>query len=173
MSKRRQLSLFVSGPEARALNELRGRVDPVQANLIDAHVTLCREDELASHPDRYIATRVGEWTGGTLPLKFGPPVPSKLHGVLLPCTDGQETFDELRRHILGCDAPSMNAHVTLAHPRNPVAAGNTPNAFKALRGGVALSLGHIALIEQTGSARWIKLWEEPLSFASRQKSAFC
>lgn len=170
MSTRWQLSLFVLGPKARTLNELRARVDPVQASLIDAHVTLCREDELASHPDRYIATRVGEWAGGPLALKFGAPVPSTLHGVLLPCTQGQEAFDDLRRHILGRDAPSEYAHVTLAHARNPVAAGNTPDAFKALRGGVSLSLGQIALIEQTGSGRWLKLWEQPLSSASRQKS---
>lgn len=44
------LSRFVDGPVGDALNALRAALDPVQAGLIAAHVTVCREDELGDLP---------------------------------------------------------------------------------------------------------------------------
>lgn len=45
MSLREQLSLYVPPPIAAILEGVRRVVDPVQAALIRAHVTLCRESE--------------------------------------------------------------------------------------------------------------------------------
>jgi len=141
------------------LNELRALVDPIQAGLIGAHVTLCREHELTPYSEGDLETRIREWPDGALSLTFGPPVPSTLHGVLLPCKEGAERFGRLRKHILGPDASTMDAHITLAHPRNPKAVGNAGNQYSVLRDGLSLTLGRASVIEQTGDGRWAVLRE--------------
>ena len=47
-NSRRQVTLFVPDPTRSMLEAIRKRLDPVQYRLIRAHVTLCREDELAA-----------------------------------------------------------------------------------------------------------------------------
>ena len=48
-NSRIQLTLFVPPPNAELIESVRRLVDPIQHQLIPAHVTLCREDEFA-HP---------------------------------------------------------------------------------------------------------------------------
>ena len=48
MGVRRQLTLFLAGEMAAAVEAVRRVVDPEQYRLIPAHVTLCREEENAS-----------------------------------------------------------------------------------------------------------------------------
>lgn len=122
---RDQLSLFLSGPGADALNACRAVLDPVQARLIPAHVTVCREDELADLLSLGPQGLTARLHGSTpLTLQFGAPECFGGHGVLLPCTAGQAQLDDLRRRLLGrADVRPQPAHVTLAHPRNPRAPG--------------------------------------------------
>ena len=47
MPTRTQLSLFVPPAQSAQIETLRRLLDPIQAKLIPAHITLCREDELA------------------------------------------------------------------------------------------------------------------------------
>ena len=46
MAHRRQLTLFVEPPENLIIEEIRRRYNPIQFELINCHVTLCREDEI-------------------------------------------------------------------------------------------------------------------------------
>lgn len=123
---RDQLSLFLGGPGAQALNACRALLDPVQARLIPAHVTVCREDELQELPAGGLAALTARLHGSApLDLQFGAPERFGGHGVLLPCTAGQAGLDALRRRLLGRDdVRAQPAHITLAHPRNPRAPGN-------------------------------------------------
>lgn len=57
---RRQLTLFVAGGVAADIDNVRQRVDPVQFGLIAAHVTLCREDELAELSERELVRRLSQ-----------------------------------------------------------------------------------------------------------------
>jgi hypothetical protein len=43
---RRQLTLFVQKNDAKNIEDIRCKFDPVQSRLINSHVTLCREDEI-------------------------------------------------------------------------------------------------------------------------------
>ena len=150
---RDQLSLFVSGTEGERLDALRRELDPVQAGLIPAHVTLCREDELTALP--HLAPRLSDPVAVT--LRFGPPERFHEHGILLPCIAGQDAFDALRRQLLGrSDIRHQSAHLTLAHPRNPKATGNRlPLAELAELGeGLALTLTDLRWIRQTGAQPW-------------------
>lgn len=46
MTVRRQATLYLPSPCSVAVEAVRSRYNPVQAELIAAHVTLCREDEV-------------------------------------------------------------------------------------------------------------------------------
>lgn len=152
-ARRRQLTLFVPEQEARLLEPLRAQVDPVQQRLIAAHVTLCREDELSDDPLallRRVAVRPEPIT-----LGFGAPQPFDGHGVLLPCIGGQAAFQRLRVAALGSEAIRTHAaHLTLSHPRNPMAPGNRPAAYADLPVPMLITFPAISLIEQVGDGAW-------------------
>jgi 2'-5' RNA ligase len=162
-TSRIQLTLFVPDPAASELEAVRRLLDPVQARLIRAHVTLCREDELEGLGSAELEARVSAFESGALTLRFGPPEWFHEHGVLLPCVEGQEAFQALRRWILSSSTVRPHAaHITLAHPRNPKAAGNTAMNAAPLERGLAVTFPTVARIRQTGSAAWEQLSEHHL-----------
>jgi hypothetical protein len=166
-----QLTLFVPDPAASDLEAVRRLVDPVQARLIRAHVTLCREDELEGLGGAELEARVSAFESGALTLRFGPPESFHEHGVLLPCVEGQEAFQALRRWILSSSTVRPHAaHITLAHPRNPKAPGNTPMNAAPLERGLAITFPTVARIRQIGSAAWEQLSEHHLP-CSREGAA--
>lgn len=158
--RRRQLSLFVAGPAVDAVERVRRLVDPVQSALIPAHVTLCREDEIDALASEKIASRVA----GSQPLhlSFGRPEAFSGHGILLPCIEGEQAFTRLRHRVLGtADIRESRAHITLAHPRNPKAQGNSLDDA-SLDGPLILSFERVMLIEQAfADAPWTILEEFP------------
>jgi len=160
---RKQLSMYVPPPNAALLEKLRNELDPVQANLIPAHVTLCREDELPSAMERKVVADLREgWHSIT--LEFGEPQRFSSHGVLLPCVGGLENFHALRCQIL--DSSSVKPqlpHITLAHPRNPKSVQN--DSFKSTYslGELEVTFNIISLIEQEGSNPWVVLKEFDLA----------
>jgi hypothetical protein len=88
-------------------------------------------------------------------LQFGRPQPIHEHGILLPCVAGENGFIELRKHVLGTRSPSrLSPHITLAHPRNPKAAGNCLARARLLPEELSIMFTCIHLIEQTGTAPW-------------------
>jgi hypothetical protein len=160
---RRQLTLFVDEPWRTRLDALRRVLDPVQAGLIGAHVTLCREDEIETLGVDAIVSRIAAWPHGPIGLSFGEPERFGGHGVLLPCTHGSRAFHALRAWILQAEGVREHApHLTLAHPRNPIAPGNTEQALAACPREVELHVGRVALIEQVGSAPWRVMQESTL-----------
>ena len=176
---RRQLSLFAPEPMRASLDALRATLDPVQHRLIPAHVTLCREDELeafasGANADELAAAVASaladraEWRApDSLTLVFGTAESFDSHGILLPCIDGDAAFHALRQEIL---APAIGrdalrrpaAHLTLAHPRNPRAPGNSLEAAERLVSPLQLTFGDVHLIEQVGASPWTVLATFPL-----------
>lgn len=155
---RRQLTLFLPAPIGPALDALRAGLDPVQAGLIAAHITLCREDELAGLDWPALQARLLTWPGGALSLSFGTAERFHGHGLLLPCLHGQTAFQALRCWVLQDEhARQHAAHLTLAHPRNPQAPGNTEAARLALPTDCRLALHTACLIEQRGREPWRRL----------------
>lgn len=153
---RRQLTLFVPHGLAAAIEGVRRRVDPVQSGLIAAHVTLCREDELEALSMLELRRRLVRAASGPLTLVFGPPTPFESHGMLLPCIDGAEEFQALRRTILDTTAiRAPSAHLTLAHPRNPRAPENVGSAYAALPATITITFDAVALIEQRAAQPWV------------------
>lgn len=153
-SSRRQVTLFVPSDEALVLEPIRRRMDPVQHRLIAAHVTLCRDEDLAHLPVAELGARLALAGRSPLTLQFGSPETFDGHGVLLPCVAGGEAFDRLRVALLGVEARPHRAHITLAHPRNLRAPGNTPSAWASLTFPLSITFTTVCLIEQRGGEPW-------------------
>jgi len=162
-NSRRQLTLFVSPPWGPRLDALRRALDPVQASLIAAHVTLCREDELEGTTASALFSRAESWVAGPISLAFGQATRFNGHGVLLPAERGSGKFNRLRQWLLqDTSAREHGAHITLAHPRNPRFAGNTDAALAACPQALELPFASVALIEQPGSGPWRLVQEATL-----------
>ena len=154
--KRRQLTLFVPDAWAASLERVRSVLDPVQHGLIAAHVTLCREDELAGVDASSLDERLPG--AGALTLGFGPAQRFAGHGVLRPCIAGTGAFEALRQRALGrADLRTAQAHLTLAHPRNPRAPGNVDARLAESAAPLQLRFDEVAWIEQDGDAPWAVL----------------
>lgn len=160
---RRQLTLFVPHDAAAVIEAVRQRVDPVQYGLIGAHVTLCREDEIADLTVPVLRNRLARAARPPLTLIFGPPTPFANHGMLLPCVVGADAFHDLRVAVL--DRPAIrpsDAHLTVAHPRNPRAADNVAATYAALPTPMTITFAAVALIEQRDAEPWIVRATMPL-----------
>lgn len=155
MNTRTQLSLYVPEPAASLFESVRRILDPVQSDLIPAHVTLCREDELASLEHGTLTSRIANFPAGSVTLCFGKPEIFSEHGVLLPCIAGEHEFTSLREHVLGSHTIRRQPpHITLAHPRNPKASGNCLTNAGVLPEVISVSFTHVNLIEQSGVTPW-------------------
>jgi hypothetical protein len=154
-ARRRQLSLWVPPDQATALEAARRVLDPVQQRLIPAHVTVCRDDEVPDLDVALLRARLNAGRSMPLQLHFGPAQPFHTHGWLLPCVQGQAEFQALRVLLLGRDdLAQAQPHITLAHPRNPRAVGNTPEQARSLPTPRCLVLPTLQLIEQRGAQAW-------------------
>jgi hypothetical protein len=152
---RTQLTLFVPPAAAGEIEGVRALLDPVQARLIAAHITLCREDELAMADFANIKARLAAPHLKPFVLRFGRPQPFYEHGVLLPCVEGDEAFHALRHWVLASTTVRRHLpHITLAHPRNPKAPNNTPANAALLPENLRISFPAVCRIEQTDSAPW-------------------
>ncbi len=149
MTTRRQASLFLS--DVPDIESIRQRYNPAQAKLIPAHVTLCREDEIADW-DQFQQHLQSLCSWG-LTLEFGTPIRDG-DFVYLPVLKGLEDFHQLRRKLLGHQARCHNPHLTLIHPRNGVC---TDNIFSDIQRQVPPFQYHfqdVRLIEQRDGGAW-------------------
>ena len=160
---RSQLTLFVPPPIGSDIEAIRRIADPAQSRLIPAHVTLCREDELAGLGLPDLRARLGQARHGAITLRFGPPERFGEHGILLPCIGGTAEFQSLREVVLATrNARSHAPHLTLAHPRNPKAPGNDLGSAASLREGLSVTFDEVHLIEQVDDAPWVVRGTVPL-----------
>ncbi len=152
---RRQLSLYVPGDAAAEIEAVRRVVDPIQSGLIPAHVTLCREDELRQLSESELLERLANPRLKPVTLRFGRPEGFSGHGILLPCVGGEGEFRSLRERLLGStEIGKQTPHITLAHPRNPQAEGNSLAGAAGLPEGLVITFPMVRLIEQEGRQPW-------------------
>ncbi|MCU0717715.1 MAG: 2'-5' RNA ligase family protein, partial [Pirellula sp.] len=115
MLKRRQASLFLV--DQFQIEAVRSRYNPIQARLIPAHVTLCREDEVCDWET--LRSKLESLRPFEITLTFGIPV-REGNFVYLPVVDGLDLYQDFRRRVLSKDARIQMPHLTLIHPRNGV-----------------------------------------------------
>jgi 2'-5' RNA ligase len=150
---RKQLSLYVPANAAKEIEEVRKIVDPIQSNLIPAHITLCREDELDDFAA--IKARLTHIPLKPITLRFGTPEIFSGHGLLLNCIDGEGDFRLLREYLLASrNIKKQRPHITLAHPRNPKSDENLLGNTSRLPEMIEITFSTIYLIEQTRNEPW-------------------
>ena len=157
--RRRQLTLFISNG-SEVIEKIRATFNPVQFNLIAAHVTLCRENEIGQLED-VIANIRSIALDKPIKVEFGPIERiDEGKGVLLPAKMPSFEFFGLRRMVLNGlnDFPeNLWPHVTLMHPRNAVCTDEILDQLKKYELPTELSFGSISLIEQFNGGRWTTL----------------
>jgi len=158
---KRQLTLFVQDNNG-TIEKIRREFNPVQWELIQAHVTLCREDEIEEIEvvvQNIRSLRIDN------PLKITFDLVDRFQdgkGVLIPAKVANYKFDDLRKKVLKGinDSPRQHRpHITLMHPRNSTCIDNIFNQIKQCKLPMELSFDKISLIEQKNGGRWTVMEE--------------
>jgi 2'-5' RNA ligase len=147
--------MYVPREAAGEIEAVRAILDPVQRALIAAHVTLCREEELDEVAQATLHDRLANLRYEPITLRFGRPERFFDHGILLECIDGQDEFRMLRDDLLGSKTiRTQRPHITLAHPRNAKALGNSMVNASKMRDDISITFRTIQLIEQQSNQPW-------------------
>lgn len=153
---RKQLSLFVGRDAAAPLEAVRSRYNPLQQQLIAAHVTLCREDEIADTDA--VIHNLEHLHEAPLSIYFEAPVRfNQGAGVLIPATANNEAFQLLRKKVLAgiIDEPRQHMpHITLLHPRNSTCTDAIYEAIMKMEWPKQFQFNAVSLIEQSGDGPW-------------------
>jgi 2'-5' RNA ligase len=158
---RRQLTLFVNPNDAQEIEAVRKRFNPQQQELIDCHVTLCREDEIDNI--EAILTNVQKLDTIEISINFGRV--SRFNndkGVMLPALGENETFHQLRSKILkGINEfiRKPEPHITLVHPRNATCTDERFEEITKFSFPNRIVFTRISLIEQINGGKWRVLQE--------------
>ena len=144
------------------IEKIRREFNPVQYELISAHVTLCREDEI---------TPIDNVLENIKSIKLDQPLIIRFDtvdrfengkGVWLSASADNKQFQELRMEILKgvSDTPrQLPPHVTLMHPRNSNCTDDKFYRIKQYKLPTKLLFDKISLIEQRNGGRWTILDE--------------
>lgn len=163
-SGRMQLSLFVPAEQSTAIEQIRRQYNPIQYDLIPAHVTLCREDELTSF--EAVLKNLEHLDFPAFSIPFNPPIRfDNGKGLLLPALDNS-TFQELRKLVLKgvIDQPRIHApHLTLMHPRNSTCTDLIYKEIQSIPLPESFCFTQISLIEQVNGDPWAIKKEWPLA----------
>lgn len=163
-NSRKQLTLFLS-QQQELIEKIREKFNSVQFNLIKAHVTLAREDEIVQLDNvlkniRLLALKK------PLQIQFNPLARFENgKGLWLPSSPENENFQALRVHILkGVDnlPRTMMPHLTLMHPRNSTCTDSIFNSVNKLKLPTVLHFEKISLIEQVNGEKWLTIDEFPI-----------
>lgn len=155
-SKRLQLSLFVPENSSAAIEEIRSRYNPVQYELIAAHVTLCREDELMDLEK--VQHNLDQPGFPSITIRFGKPERfDEGKGVLIPALGENITFQEFRKAVLNGiikEPRNHQPHITLIHPRNATCTDEIMENIRKSDLPSEIEFGQISLIEQIDGGKW-------------------
>jgi len=164
-SKRTQLTLFVPENVSAAIEDIRCRYNPVQHNLIAAHVTLCREDELLDIEK--VWQNLEQMDFPSITIRFGKPERfDEGKGVLLSGLEEDTSFLNLRKAVLkGVVEQPRNhkSHITLMHPRNSICTDELFLEISKRELPDFFLFNKISLIEQKEGTAWtiIQEWKLP------------
>jgi hypothetical protein len=155
MEIRRQLTLFLQQNSSEIVEKIRQKFNPKQFELIKAHVTLCREDEIQNLDQ--ILINLASLKEKQITIRF-----EKLarfdngKGAYLESDDTQQ-YDKLRQQILKTiiDVPKKQIlHITLMHPRNSACNDKIFEEISNEKFPLYFTFNKISLIEQENGGKW-------------------
>lgn len=153
---RQQLTLFVNQKDAAGIESIRKKFNPIQQQLIDSHVTLCREDEIANIDK--VLDNLQNLDIPAITIQFEQV--TRFHnnkGVLLPASGDNEQFHQLRKKILAplqMPVRRHEPHITLMHPRNSNCTDEIFEEIRSVNLPASLQFDTISLIEQIDGGQW-------------------
>ena len=157
---RHQLTLFLSSSEAVTIEKLRQQYSPVQSQLINCHVTLCREDEIEKMEK--VLANLNNLSQPKIVIEFGAVTRfDNGKGLLMPALKNV-AFQNLRKHILRgiIDEPrEQEPHITLMHPRNSTCTDAIFSQVEKITVPTKFTFKTISLIEQKDGGPWKVLQE--------------
>ncbi|MBS1592599.1 MAG: 2'-5' RNA ligase family protein [Bacteroidetes bacterium] len=155
---RRQLTLFVEPTDAITIEQTRQKFNSRQFEIIKAHVTLCREDEIENLDQVISNLFLLTQTQQNIFIKFGKVARfDNGKGLFLPATNDNKDFENLRSQVLlGLyDNPrNQEPHITLMHPRNSTCTDDIFRQIEKLNLPTKLEFKRISLIEQENGGQW-------------------
>jgi 2'-5' RNA ligase len=153
---RQQLTLFVEKKDAVEIESIRKKFNPRQQQLIDSHVTLCREDEI-ENIDK-VLDDLQNLDTSTITIEFGSVTKfDNDKGVLLPASGDNEQFHQLREKVLITSNKPVRRHephITLMHPRNSTCTDKAFEEIQSVKLPTYLKFDTVSLIEQVDGGRW-------------------
>lgn len=153
---RLQLTLFADENVSEHIEHIRRTFNPEQHALIQAHVTLCREDEL--EPVEKVRSNLESLEFAPITIHFGKPVRfSDEKGVLLPAIGNNTPFFILRELVLKGVVETLRKHephLTLMHPRNATCTDAIFEKIQKTDLPESLTFKKISLIEQEMGEKW-------------------
>lgn len=163
-NKRQQLTLFVPEIFSTEIEQCRKKYNPEQFQLIKAHITLCREDEI--EPIEMVKANLDSLIFNSFVLKLGNPILfSGNKGVLIPIVGNDEEFKNLRKRVLNniTESPKdQKPHITIMHPRNSICTEFIFKEINTLKFPDKIRFSKISLIEQALGEPWNILKEYEL-----------
>ena len=153
---RRQLTLFVDKKYSQEIENIRRQFNPKQQELIDSHVTLCREYEIENI--NAALDNLQQLDTHKINIKFGHV--TKFNngiGVLLPALGDNEEFNLLRSKVMTGLVKKIQKHephITLMHPRNSTCTDEIFEVIKKSNLPTTLTFDTISLIEQIDDGQW-------------------
>jgi hypothetical protein len=153
---RRQLTLFVEKRDAQVIENIRKQFNQKQQELIDSHVTLCREDEI----ENMIALldNLQQLDTPKIVINFGQVMRFENgKGVLLPSFGDNDQFHLLRSKVLkglGGTVCKHEPHITFMHPRNSTCTDKIFSVIQKISLPTHLTFGTISLTEQINGGQW-------------------
>lgn len=153
---RRQLTLFVYKADSKNIEAIRSTYNPLQRQLIDSHVTLCREDEIRNLEK--VIDNLNQLNQQAITISFGQVTRfDNGKGVLIPAMGNNESFYKLRQQVLAGlndDPGRQEPHITLMHPRNSTCTDNIFELIQQVNLPAKLQFKTISLIAQVNGGKW-------------------
>lgn len=161
---RRQLTLFLT-EQNQIIEEIRATYNPKQFELIKAHVTLCREDEIEDNLEEIIRNCHNVHWHKPISILFNSPERfSEGKGVFIAGNETNSDFEALRKNILQKNNLKKHIpHITLIHPRNGTCTDPIFEVIQSKAFPSSIDFHKLALIEQTGNEKWKILEEFPIT----------
>ncbi|PVD51386.1 hypothetical protein DC498_14690 [Terrimonas sp.] len=153
---RRQLTLLVNKMYTKEIEAIRRKYNPVQYALINAHVTLCREDEIQDI--QQILENLKNLNQKLITISFEKVERfSDGKGVLISAHEHNTGYHALRKKILENTNQEIRfpkPHITLMHPENSTCTDEIFEEIQQLKFPKTITFNIISLIEQFNTGKW-------------------
>lgn len=155
MKIRRQLTLFLQD-NFETIEKIRKKYNPKQYELIKAHATLCREDEIENLDQ--VLKNLSSLQSSKITIQFERPTRfDNGKGVFLKAHSNLKEFEKLRNEILQnlvAEPRKQIPHITLMHPRNSTCNDEIFHEINQETFPSIITFSKISLIEKLNDDEW-------------------